>query len=568
MVNAFRLTCILALACLPTLGAKDLADYKIGDTAAEEITTPIALDVIDPAATAARRVEEAQNTPAIFRSYPAVTNEVATAFLSEFAVTRSNFFARFTDAAKLLALNGKSDATPDLAKLMADFNRTNKTFPVTPGLGQLWARGDTGLTVGNVWAERLREAYRRPIRPDSLPAGFILGETLRLVPVKSQQDVLTLDDVTRHGKMATTTRLTTLTQARNLFAADFSGDEQPAGRALAVRLKPDCALDENLTQQARARQTAQIVVAVHFDAGQIVVRQGGLIDAKIKNAFDQISRQVIADNARAQLRHEHELAITAQNQELKTYTRNEWLLAAVVILTVVTLLSFWRLNVERRRAMPDAVRIVQPAPAPLPDIAPHVAEVVKAALLEDLTALREELLKVQQSAATAPAESAAQPDPQELLRERLRDYELRILKLETLQGARSAVVQAAPTAAPGHKNGETLPPRDVQKCVSDLLANGQSLLNVNETENALKCFDLALTLHPDHGETLIKKGGALEKAGRLDEAIACYDRAIAVDGSRTVAYLHKGGLFNRLARYEEAMQCYEQALHTHGKTAA
>ena len=104
---------------------------------------------------------------------------------------------------------------------------------------------------------------------------------------------------------------------------------------------------------------------------------------------------------------------------------------------------------------------------------------------------------------------------------------------------------------------------DRDECVANLLAEGQLLVDKNELEDALKCFDQALTLQPKHAEILIKKGGVLEKLNRPDEAVACYDRAIEADKSMTIAYLHKGGLFNRMSRYEEALQCYEHALQTH-----
>ena len=107
--------------------------------------------------------------------------------------------------------------------------------------------------------------------------------------------------------------------------------------------------------------------------------------------------------------------------------------------------------------------------------------------------------------------------------------------------------------------------RDRAECVANLLDEGQSLLDEQEPEKALECFEVALGLEPEHAEALVKKGGALEKLGRTDEAIACYDRAIAADETLTIAHLHKGGLFNRLARYDEALQCYEQALRTQEK---
>ena len=104
--------------------------------------------------------------------------------------------------------------------------------------------------------------------------------------------------------------------------------------------------------------------------------------------------------------------------------------------------------------------------------------------------------------------------------------------------------------------------------LSMLLGKGQALLSLGKSEEALMCFDLALTQHPDHAETLVKKGSALEKLNRLDEAIDCYNRAIEANQGMTLAYLYKGGLFNRMERYDEALACYEQALKTQQGAAA
>ena len=98
--------------------------------------------------------------------------------------------------------------------------------------------------------------------------------------------------------------------------------------------------------------------------------------------------------------------------------------------------------------------------------------------------------------------------------------------------------------------------------ITVLLGKGQSLLNLDQAEEALACFDQVLALDANHPEALVKKGAALERLRKLDEAIACYDRAIAADNSLTVAYLYKGGLFNRMERFSEALECYEQALRT------
>jgi tetratricopeptide (TPR) repeat protein len=98
-----------------------------------------------------------------------------------------------------------------------------------------------------------------------------------------------------------------------------------------------------------------------------------------------------------------------------------------------------------------------------------------------------------------------------------------------------------------------------------LLGKGQALLNLQQSDNALDCFDEVIALDSTNAEAFVRKGIALEKLGRLDEAIDSYDRAIALDDSMTMAYLSKGGVFNRLERYGEALQCYEQALRVQQK---
>ena len=98
-----------------------------------------------------------------------------------------------------------------------------------------------------------------------------------------------------------------------------------------------------------------------------------------------------------------------------------------------------------------------------------------------------------------------------------------------------------------------------------LLGKGQALLNLQQADTALTCFDEVIALDSTNAEAFVKKGMALERLGKLDEAIDCYDRAIALDESMTMAYLSKGGVFNRLERYGEALQCYEQALRAQQK---
>lgn len=115
--------------------------------------------------------------------------------------------------------------------------------------------------------------------------------------------------------------------------------------------------------------------------------------------------------------------------------------------------------------------------------------------------------------------------------------------------------------APGHSLLE--PER-----VSVLLGKGQSMLNLDDAQAAVACFDEALALQPNNAEAWVRKGTALERLQELDAAVECYNRAIAADEAMTIAYLHKGGLFNRMERFNDALECYEKALRTQEKSRA
>jgi len=149
----------------------------------------------------------------------------------------------------------------------------------------------------------------------------------------------------------------------------------------------------------------------------------------------------------------------------------------------------------------------------------------------------------------------------------LEQLEKRINELEH-RGPPAGSGAASPTD-PQHSNGGgngSAPASDSTEAAPDpeagriklLLGKGESLLNLDNAEGALDCFEEILAIKPDNTEALLKKGTALERLGKLDEAIACYDKAIAADV--TIAYLYKGGLFNRMERFDEALECYEQAL--------
>jgi hypothetical protein len=440
------LACAIALLSVSLLHGKDLAAYRVGDTAEEDVVTPVQLDVIDPDATAARKAEEALKTPAIFRSYPDTAAQVENEFLAAFAEAHASFVAAVQNTFHKPILDKATVASPDFEHFVAVFNARNKSFPITADLAAEWARGGMGAAIDDKLRESLLQIMQRPVRSDDLPDGFALSETLRLVPVNNPKEKLTLDDAEQHGRLIPQTSVTIISQLRDLFCEDFSKSQQPVARAWAVFLKPNCAFDENLTQQARARQIARLAVIAHYDAGEIVVRHGQTIDAKIQAALDQLygktapgqlGRQIAA--ARDQAQQAREQARNTQSQALAIRARNQWLTIALLGVSALALLALWEAARYRRRAslLPSRALLVEAGTAERgqlmfpANLAPYLAQTLKEAVVQELAAQRRELLMVQEEATVEIAAMIHRLDSaQAPVRERLHLYETRILELE------------------------------------------------------------------------------------------------------------------------------------------
>lgn len=96
--------------------------------------------------------------------------------------------------------------------------------------------------------------------------------------------------------------------------------------------------------------------------------------------------------------------------------------------------------------------------------------------------------------------------------------------------------------------------------MSLLLAKGQVLLDTERLQEAVACFQEALTVDPNNSEAHLKKGIALERMNRLEPALAAYEEALRLNPKRTIANVYKARVLAALHRYDEAISVYDSAL--------
>ncbi|HEX4350236.1 MAG TPA: hypothetical protein VH251_07605, partial [Verrucomicrobiae bacterium] len=424
-----------------------------------DVTTPVPLDVVDTNATAALRLIKSQQFPSIFRSLPETTNTMTRDFLAAFTEARTNFLADLAIEFHSATLDEAAIASADFGRLVTVFGVENKNFPVTDELAAEWARGGDGTAIRNKLLATLQWTANRPVRPDTLPQGMFIGETIRLVPVTDTNQKLSFETV-QQGRLIPAADVTTVSNAQALFRREFPASQQLFARALAAFLQPNCFPDEPFTQLTRGSAVYKLVVSDHFDAGDTIVRRGDMIDAKTLAAMEGLESQlrasptvtpVTAANTLPQAQPESppatptpklapavmaQSAVSAPPRPVpQTGLRHIGLIITLAGISVASLLvAWWQYSKEKKRATLSA--LVAQVPLPLadiakPDLAPQVALAVREAVQRELALQRRELLVAQQAATDEIAALVQRLDELQMpMQERLHTYETRIQSLE------------------------------------------------------------------------------------------------------------------------------------------
>jgi hypothetical protein len=450
--------CLLACFCLE-LRASDLTTYHIGDVADADVIASVPLDVVDTNATAALRLIKSQQFPSIFRSLPGTTNAMARDFLATFTNARTNFLADLTIEFHSATLDEATIASADFGRLVTVFGVENKNFPITDDLATEWARGSDGAAIRSRLLATLQWAANRPVRPNTLPPGMVVGETVRLVPVTDINQKLSFETV-QQGRLVPAADVMTVTNAQSLFRREFPAGQQLFARALASLLRPNCFPDEPFTQLTRGSAVYKLVVSDHFDAGDTVIRRGDTIDAKTLAAINALDARLqagppVTPVAAANISPppQPEPPPTASTQKTappvaaqypipdppkpapKTSLRHLGLIIALAGISVASLLvAWWQYSKEKKRTTLSP--LVAQVPLPLadvikPDLAPQVALAVREAVQRELALQRRELLVAQQAATDEIAALVQRLDELQMpMQERLHTYETRIQSLE------------------------------------------------------------------------------------------------------------------------------------------
>lgn len=88
---------------------------------------------------------------------------------------------------------------------------------------------------------------------------------------------------------------------------------------------------------------------------------------------------------------------------------------------------------------------------------------------------------------------------------------------------------------------------------------GETQSNAGAYDRALRCFEEAAVLAPNHLETLVYQTVCLIHLERPRQALAVADQVLAIAPDYPQGWLYRGAALHRLGRYEESYACYARA---------
>lgn len=274
-----------------------------------------------------------------------------------------------------------------------------------------------------------------------------------LVAANGERNPLGLDDVKSRGTTNYKTNLLTLSRARNALLEKFGADEQDAARFASRALRVNCFVEGDLTLVARSRHADALFVADNYQAGQIVARQGQLVDHKILAAFTQIQEKTVAGRLQQQVSQEKaQVSLVKENNRLLIVGL---IAAGTLLFAVLAWLAFRRkpattmlpavlgtsLSTDsskqsadwQQRALTAEEKVARAHDA----IRSGVMEQLKEKAVSSLVSQRSDMMEAQHAAAAEMAELERRLNElQTPLQDRLRAYEGRIADLEKALAAK------------------------------------------------------------------------------------------------------------------------------------
>jgi hypothetical protein len=341
MVTPRIWTAITVLAAAPMLSLHSARaappDYRLGDVATEDVITPVRLLVVNPDATEALKQKVAQQVPFVIRRTPQSAEEAEQDLRQSVATARTKFIAALQRALHDRAPNVADLDTPAGTSAIQEVGRESpKDLPIDK-LAPLWILGVSDGPFVDSLLRPLREVMAQPVVGNKTESPLPANQSVRLISVKSASERPTAPELDSAGVTVTSGKVMSLWRARRVVETYFPTGQEQMGRFAGSFVRVNAYTDAGLTAILRDRRLEGVTVNDTYEAAQVVVRKGQMIDRKALSALAVLREKSLIGTLQTRLEQEKSVAGQIAEQTL-------WIAGGLGVVCLALILVFWRLR--------------------------------------------------------------------------------------------------------------------------------------------------------------------------------------------------------------------------------
>lgn len=447
--SARRLILFFALLGLALAASAAVPDYKLGDIASGDVVTPVSLLALNPEATEVLRQKVSAQVAPIIRYTPQSAAEAEKELLETVATARTNFLAVLLSAQGGRAPVAEDVGTPAYLSTLEHFARdSTRDLPLSK-LAPVWVSGVGENKILETFVAALRSVMMQPIIGSKTDTNLPANQSLRLVPVSGPDAAPSSQDLENGGTTIMSGKILSLWRARRLVETHFAAGQEPFGRFAAGFVRANAYPDPALTELLRTKRMEGVTVNDTYEAAQVIVRQGQVIDRRALSALTALRERNLIGTLQNKLELEQSVSSAVNRRTL-------WIVAGLGVICVLLLALLWRRPSRASTALVPvgAAAVDRGAWQSLPEgsdsawreralLAEGKAERAHAAIRSGFLGwMKEKIVQglFQQRAQLLSAQQKAEAEMRELeqrldqlhapLRERIATYEKRIQELE------------------------------------------------------------------------------------------------------------------------------------------
>jgi len=408
-----------------------LSAYQAGDTALEDIGTPIDLDVVDPTATAQARHAAIEQLPPVYRIPEKGKDPTVVAITGSFEATRERFVAAVSRTFGGHPIDHREANSSRFREFRMQFQRENSGFPVGNLVGLTWALDRDDSSLLSPILDAIEDAYAGRVVLDrgdrDLPTElFLLEENLevfsgRNVPFEA-------------GRKVSRSEIVDLNVVREEVRERLEVDYRPVSAFIMESLKPNAWYDAVLTDAYRYERTRSILVYKHYRSGELLVRKGDLVTEDAKMAFRAL------DGRLSSRKNVTPSGIVASHPGLRIRQLNQeggggfhgLALGFLICLVLLLLVLLAWLSLRHRNSSLITIQAGTGIEPVIPErLAVQLARELQERVVQSFQMQRDDLLQAERTAIMSVLELEARLEKlQPKILAKIREYETRITELE------------------------------------------------------------------------------------------------------------------------------------------